>query len=166
MCQQEHLVAQHNAAISVLIMQASLKCKCILWASITASLVSVLCASPCTGMQQLFFSETRSGEILNVLICQPVPSGFLSGVIVGTKVHPVNLSIQSRESFLQVLHDQATHSLLLYPHVGISWGFLFPIGCQWHHYYITSLPAKALPISDEPSNQKPFPPWHTLTHAL
>ena len=113
-----------------------------------------------TRMWQIIPGVGQHGEIPYVLVCQPVPGRFLSGVMAGTKTLLIDLMKQCRNHV--VIHHWVFAGyawphysfLLLYPHMDISWGFPLPIGHWWHHYYIIPLPAEALPLSDESSNQR------------
>ena len=101
-----------------------------------------------------FFGETQSRKIMYVLICQPVPSGLLSRVIVGTKAHPVYLSKQSRGHVCRFCMTRLLTCFFYTP----AWVFpgdpsfllavddIITMSC----HFLPRLP----PISDESSNQK------------
>ena len=89
-----------------------------------------------------------------VLICQPVPSGLLSRVIIGTKVHPVYLSKQSRGHVCRFCMTRLLTHFFYTP----TWvfpgdpSFLLAVDDIITTCHV--LPAEAPPISDESSNQK------------
>ena len=55
-------------------------------------------------MQQIIPGVGWSGEIPYVLVCQPVPGRFLSGVMAGTKMLLINFMKQCRNHV--VIHQQ------------------------------------------------------------
>ena len=94
-----------------------------------------------TCMHQIIPDEGRHGEVPYVLFCQPLPGGFLTGVVAGAKTLLIDLMKQSRnyivnssECFLQVMHGHVTHFFVLYtPH-----GYFLGIPSS-HWLLVTSL---------------------------